>query len=102
MSSLPKTMGCGWDSSDFIKFQAKVYTFSQLIITSCLRSALLKHVFKNCKIFAISVRCPELGGVRSQRFKFTVSIGKSIGGMSSVRCIEFVHFSEGPLLEVLL
>ena len=48
---------------------------------------------------AIGVRCPELGGVRSRRFK---SIGKSIGGMSSVRCIEFVCFSEGPLLEVLL
>ena len=29
-------------------------------------------------------------------------IGKSIGGMSSVRCIKFVRFSEGPLLEVLL
>ena len=51
---------------------------------------------------AIGVRCPELGGVRSRRFKRTVSIGKSIGGMSSVRCIEFVCFSEGPLLEVLL
>ena len=34
--------------------------------------------------------------------KCTVSIGKSIGGMSSVRCIEVVRFSEGPLLEVLL
>ena len=51
---------------------------------------------------AIGVRCPELGGVRSRRFKCTVSIGKSIGGMSSVRCIEVVRFSKGPLLEVLL
>ena len=46
--------------------------------------------------------CLELGGVRSRRFKCTVSIGKSIGGMSSVRSIEVVRFSEGPLLEVLL
>ena len=30
---------------------------------------------------AIGVRCPELGGVRSRRFKCTVSLGKSIGGM---------------------
>ena len=51
---------------------------------------------------AIDVRCPELGGVRSRWFKCTVCIGKSIGGMSSVRCIEVVRFSEGPLLEVLL
>ena len=51
---------------------------------------------------AIGVRCPELGGVRFRKFKCTVSIGKSIGGMSSVRCIEVVRFSEGPLLEVLL
>ena len=51
---------------------------------------------------AMGVRCPELGGVRSQRFKCTVSMGKSIGGMSFVRCIEVVRFSEGPLLEVLL
>ena len=42
---------------------------------------------------AIDVRCPELGGVRSRRFKCTVSIGKSIGGMSFVRCNSF---SEGP------
>ena len=32
----------------------------------------------------------------------SVSIGKSMGGMSTVRCKEFVCFSEGPLLEVLL
>ena len=38
-------------------------------------------------------RCPELGGVRSRRFKCTVSIGKSIGGMGSVRCIEVSRFS---------
>ena len=43
---------------------------------------------------AIGVHCPELGGVRSLRFKCTVSIGKSIGGMSSVCCIEFVRFSK--------
>ena len=48
---------------------------------------------------AIVVRCPELGGVCSRRL---VSIEKSIGGMSSVRCREVVRFSEGPLLEVLL
>ena len=29
-------------------------------------------------------------------------MGKSIGGMSFVRCIEVVRFSEGSLLEVLL
>ena len=29
---------------------------------------------------AIGVRCPELGGVSSRRFIYTVSIGKSIGG----------------------
>ena len=51
---------------------------------------------------AIDVCYPELGGVHSRRFKCTVSIGKSIGGMSFVCCIEVVRFSEGPLLEVLL
>ena len=70
-------------------------------------------------------RCPELGGVRSRRFKCTAhsslrrrihcqvigpdsrkqsthyrTIRKSIRGMSYVRCIEFVRFLEGPLLEV--
>ena len=50
----------------------------------------------------IGVCCPELGGVRPRRFKCTASMGKSIGGMSSVRCIEVVRFSEGPLLEVSL
>ena len=44
---------------------------------------------------AIDVRCPELGGVRSRWFKCTVCIGKSIGGMSSVRC----RGCPGPLLE---
>ena len=52
---------------------------------------------------AIGVHCPELGGVRPQRLKCTVSMAKSIWGMSFVCCTEVVHFSsESLLLEVLL
>ena len=45
----------------------------------------------------IGVRCPELGGVHSRRFKCTVSIGKSIGGMSSVCCIRVCPLFRGSV-----
>ena len=35
-------------------------------------------------------------------FLSTSSMGMSIGGTKLVHCREVVHFSEGPLLEVLL
>ena len=42
-------------------------------------------------------RCPLLKGS-----KRTISIGRAIGGMEFVRCIEVIHLSESPLLEVSL
>ena len=42
-------------------------------------------------------RCPLLGGS-----KYTISMGRSIGGMVFVRFTEIVRLSESPLLEVSL
>ena len=49
-----------------------------------------------CPLFGVE-RCPLLGGS-----KYTIYIGRSIGGTGFVRCTEVVRFSEGPLLEVSL
>ena len=49
-----------------------------------------------CPLFGVE-RCLLLGGS-----KCTIYMVRSIGGAGFVRCMEVVHFSEGPLLEVSL
>ena len=60
----------------------------------CRVSFIISHsrywwVWFHCLKYVLTEISPELEGVRSWRFKCTVSIGKSIGGMSFVHCIVF-------------
>ena len=50
-----------------------------------------------CPLFGVE-RCPLLGGSKCTIYNMV----RSIGGAGFVRCMEVVHFSEGPLLEVSL